>query len=89
MTTDRMIVALDVDGTLFDGRSVDPAATAAVHAAVDDGHTVVIVTGRPWSDLATVIPDVLRRCAVRGVRARCAARRRRHVGSQLAGACGQ
>ena len=64
MTTDRMIVALDVDGTLFDGHSVDPAATAAVHAAADDGHIVVIVTGRPWSDLATVIPDVLRRCAV-------------------------
>jgi hydroxymethylpyrimidine pyrophosphatase-like HAD family hydrolase len=61
---DRMIVALDVDGTLFDGATVDPLAVAAVQSAVDGGHVVVIVTGRPWLDLATVIPDVLRLCSV-------------------------
>lgn len=57
---DPMIVALDVDGTLFDGASVDPVAVEAVEAAVADGHVVVIVSGRPWRDLQQIIPDVLR-----------------------------
>jgi hydroxymethylpyrimidine pyrophosphatase-like HAD family hydrolase len=61
---DRMVVALDVDGTLFDGETVDPRAIDAVRSAVEDGHVVVIVTGRPWVDLATVIPDVLRLCTL-------------------------
>jgi hydroxymethylpyrimidine pyrophosphatase-like HAD family hydrolase len=61
---DPMIVALDVDGTLFDGHSVDPAATDAIEAAVSDGHVVVIVSGRPWRDLGLIIPDVLRSTSV-------------------------
>ena len=59
-----MVVALDVDGTLFDGNSVDPAAVEAIEAAVADGHVVVIVSGRPWRDLQEIIPDVLRSTAV-------------------------
>lgn len=59
MTIVATVVALDVDGTLFDGRSVDPRAVEAVRRARDAGHTVMIVTGRPWRDLPVIIPDVL------------------------------
>ena len=59
-----MLVALDVDGTLFDGLSVDPAAVEAIEAAVADGHVVIIVSGRPWRDLQEIIPDVLRSTTV-------------------------
>jgi hypothetical protein len=59
-----MIVALDVDGTLYDGRFVEPAATAAIASAVADGHVAVIVSGRPWRDLGQIIPDVLALSAV-------------------------
>ena len=61
---DPMIVALDVDGTLFDGQSVDPAAVEAIESAVADGHVAVIVSGRPWRDLQQIIPDVLRSTSV-------------------------
>jgi len=61
---DPMIVALDVDGTLFDGHSVDPAAVVAIEAAVANGHVAVIVSGRPWRDLQQIIPDVLRSTSV-------------------------
>jgi hydroxymethylpyrimidine pyrophosphatase-like HAD family hydrolase len=59
-----MIVALDVDGTLYDGDSVDPAAIEAIDDAVADGHVAVIVSGRPWSDLQRIIADVLRSTAI-------------------------
>jgi len=59
-----MIVALDVDGTLYDGRGVDPAAVDAIEAAVANGNVVVIVSGRPWRDLERIIPDVLRSTSV-------------------------
>jgi hydroxymethylpyrimidine pyrophosphatase-like HAD family hydrolase len=59
-----MIVAVDVDGTLFDGHSVDPAAVEAIEAAVADGHVLVIVSGRPWRDLQQIIPAVLRSTSV-------------------------
>jgi hydroxymethylpyrimidine pyrophosphatase-like HAD family hydrolase len=61
---DPMIVALDVDGTLFDGQSVDPVALEAIESAVADGHVAVIVSGRPWRDLQEIIPDVLRSTSV-------------------------
>lgn len=61
---DPMLVALDVDGTLYDGRAVDPAAVAAIEAAVADGHVAVIVSGRPWHDLLQIIPEVLRSTAI-------------------------
>jgi hydroxymethylpyrimidine pyrophosphatase-like HAD family hydrolase len=53
------VVALDIDGTLFDGAGVDVRAVDAVRAASDAGHVMVIVTGRPWRDLPLIIPDVL------------------------------
>ena len=59
-----MIVALDVDGTLYDGRSVAPVAIRAIEEAVAAGHAAVIVSGRPWRDLQQIIPDVLRSTAV-------------------------
>lgn len=59
-----MILALDVDGTLYDGESVDPAAVAAIEDAVAGGSAVVIVSGRPWRDLQRIIPDVLRSTSV-------------------------
>ena len=54
-----MILALDVDGTLFDGIGVDVGAVRAIEQAYDEGHTVIIVTGRPWRDLATIIGEIL------------------------------
>jgi hydroxymethylpyrimidine pyrophosphatase-like HAD family hydrolase len=59
VSADSTVVALDVDGTLFDGNAVDRRAIDAVRAARDAGHVIMIVTGRPWRDLAVVIPDVL------------------------------
>jgi hydroxymethylpyrimidine pyrophosphatase-like HAD family hydrolase len=53
------IVALDVDGTLFDGAGVDDEATAAVEEAHRSGHVVMIVTGRPWRDLPVIVPGLL------------------------------
>jgi len=54
-----MIVALDVDGTLYDGTHVDPAAVEAVTAAAANGHHIMIVTGRVWTDLPQIIPELL------------------------------
>lgn len=54
-----MVIALDVDGTLFDGIEVAVDALNAVRAAHDDGHTLVIVTGRRWEELGHVVPGVL------------------------------
>jgi hydroxymethylpyrimidine pyrophosphatase-like HAD family hydrolase len=59
-----MILALDVDGTLYDGKSVDPAAVQAIDAAVASGNMVVIVSGRPWRDLQRIIPEILRSTSV-------------------------
>ena len=58
-STTPMILAFDVDGTLYDGIGVDPTAVDAINAAVSGGHVVVIVSGRPWVDLQRIIPDVL------------------------------
>ena len=61
-----MVIAVDVDGTLYDGVGVAPDAVAALTQATADGHTLVIVTGRRWEDLGHVIPGVLE-LAVRAV----------------------
>jgi hydroxymethylpyrimidine pyrophosphatase-like HAD family hydrolase len=55
----QMVIAVDVDGTLFDGRTVAPAAVAALTQARADGHLLVVVTGRRWESLADVIGSVL------------------------------
>jgi HAD superfamily hydrolase (TIGR01484 family) len=56
---ERMVIAVDVDGTLFDGHVVAPAAIAALERARADGHLLVIVTGRRWETLPDVIGSVL------------------------------
>jgi hydroxymethylpyrimidine pyrophosphatase-like HAD family hydrolase len=57
-----MLIALDVDGTLFDGSGVAPAAIAALQAARQSGHIVMIVTGRRADSLIDVVAEVLPLC---------------------------
>ena len=59
---ERMVVALDVDGTLFDGVAVAPVAIDAIRQAHADGHRIIIVTGRRWESLHTVVPDIVELC---------------------------
>jgi hydroxymethylpyrimidine pyrophosphatase-like HAD family hydrolase len=54
-----MVIAVDVDGTLFDGAAVADQAVEALAAARADGHTLVIVTGRRWEELGQVVSEVL------------------------------
>ena len=54
-----MIIAIDVDGTLYDGAHVAPAAGRALARAKMDGHLLVVVSGRRWSDLPVVLGPVL------------------------------
>ena len=58
-TVQQMLVAVDVDGTLFDGEKVADAAASALGEASADGHSLVIVTGRRWESLRAVVPSVL------------------------------
>jgi hydroxymethylpyrimidine pyrophosphatase-like HAD family hydrolase len=55
----HMVVAVDVDGTLYDGVEVAAEAVDALRQAHDDGHTLVIVTGRRWEELGHVVPAIL------------------------------
>jgi HAD superfamily hydrolase (TIGR01484 family) len=57
-----MLIALDVDGTLFDGAGVAPAAITALREARAAGHVVMIVTGRRADSLAHVVAEVLPLC---------------------------
>lgn len=59
---EKMVIALDVDGTLYDGGVVAEAATLALQRARADGHTLVIVTGRRWESLRQVVPTVVGLC---------------------------
>jgi len=59
---EQMVIALDVDGTLFDGVTVAPAALDAVRQAHADGHTIIIVTGRRWESLQSVVPAIVELC---------------------------
>jgi hydroxymethylpyrimidine pyrophosphatase-like HAD family hydrolase len=54
-----MVIAVDVDGTLYDGVEVAAEAVDALRQAHDDGHTLVIVTGRRWEELGHVVPAIL------------------------------
>jgi hydroxymethylpyrimidine pyrophosphatase-like HAD family hydrolase len=60
------VIAVDLDGTLYDGRTAHPEAIDALRHARDAGHTVVIVTGRPWRDLDGMVPTLVEiaACAV-------------------------
>ena len=55
----HVVIAVDVDGTLYDGVGVAAEAVDALRQAHDDGHTLVIVTGRRWDELGHVIPAIL------------------------------
>jgi HAD superfamily hydrolase (TIGR01484 family) len=55
----RMIIGVDIDGTLFDGVQVAPDAIRALQRARDEGHLLVVVSGRRWDDLPDVLGDVL------------------------------
>ena len=59
---ERMVVAVDVDGTLYDGTGVAPEAVAALRRCRDRGDLVMIVTGRRFETLADVVPEVLELC---------------------------
>jgi hydroxymethylpyrimidine pyrophosphatase-like HAD family hydrolase len=59
MGVQKMVIAIDVDGTLFDGSGVAPEAIEALRRAHDHGHTLIIVTGRRWEGLDLVVPDVI------------------------------
>lgn len=59
---ERLVVALDVDGTLFDGIGVAPEAIEALTRCRDRGDLLIIVTGRRWETLAGVVPEVLPLC---------------------------
>lgn len=54
-----MVIAVDVDGTLYDGVGVAEEAVDALRQARADGHTLVIVTGRRWEELGHVVPTIL------------------------------
>jgi hydroxymethylpyrimidine pyrophosphatase-like HAD family hydrolase len=54
-----MVIAVDVDGTLFDGVGVADQAVAALRGARATGHHVVIVTGRRWEELGRVVPTIV------------------------------
>lgn len=54
-----MVIAVDVDGTLYDGLEVAGEAVDALRRAHADGHTLVIVTGRRWEELGHVVPTIL------------------------------
>lgn len=56
------VIAVDVDGTLYEHSQVAPEAIDALAAAAGLGHHVIIVTGRTWESLAVVVPGVLPYC---------------------------
>lgn len=59
MGVQKMLIAVDVDGTLFDGSGVAVEAIEALGRACADGHMLVIVTGRRWEGLDLVVPEVV------------------------------
>lgn len=54
-----MVIAVDVDGTLYDGVDVADQAVDALRGARATGHHVVIVTGRRWEELGRVVPTIV------------------------------
>ena len=54
-----MVIAVDVDGTLYDGVGVAEQAVDALREARATGHHVVIVTGRRWEELGRVVPTIV------------------------------
>jgi hypothetical protein len=59
MGVQKMVIAVDVDGTLFDGAGVADEAVEELTRVHRDGHTLVIVTGRRWEGLDLVVPAIV------------------------------
>jgi hydroxymethylpyrimidine pyrophosphatase-like HAD family hydrolase len=59
---EHLLIAVDVDGTLYDGAGVAPEAVDTLRACRAAGHLLVIVTGRRWESLPDVVPSVLELC---------------------------
>jgi 5-amino-6-(5-phospho-D-ribitylamino)uracil phosphatase len=59
MTPRPQVIAVDVDGTLYDGESIHPDAVAALAEARAEGDTILIVSGRPWRDLPMIAPEIV------------------------------
>ena len=52
----RMLIALDIDGTvLLEDESLSPGVVDAVRHAQDAGHEVMLATGRSWDSTHTVM----------------------------------
>lgn len=52
----RLLIALDVDGTVvLEDESPSPGVLAAVKQAVADGHEVMLATGRSWNATGRII----------------------------------
>ncbi len=52
----RMLIALDIDGTvLLEDESLSPGVVDAVRHAQDQGHEVMLATGRSWDSTHTVM----------------------------------
>ena len=57
-----MVIAVDIDGTLYDGVGVAVEALDALRRAHREGHHVIIVTGRRWEQLHRLVPDIVELC---------------------------
>jgi hydroxymethylpyrimidine pyrophosphatase-like HAD family hydrolase len=55
----RSVIALDVDGTLFDGVAVSDLDADVLRRAKAAGHVMLVVTGRRWDSLADVLGPLL------------------------------
>jgi hypothetical protein len=55
----RSVIALDVDGTLYDGAVVHDVDADALRAAKAAGHVLLVVTGRRWDSVAEVLGPLL------------------------------
>lgn len=55
-SADRWLVALDIDGTLLhEDETLSPAVVAAVQAARDAGHEIMLATGRAWEHTRPIL----------------------------------
>jgi Cof subfamily protein (haloacid dehalogenase superfamily) len=53
------MIAIDLDGTLLDGRgNVSPRTKSAVHGALDTGLLVCFATGRNWTESQSILDTV-------------------------------
>ncbi|MBQ9067255.1 MAG: HAD family phosphatase [Clostridia bacterium] len=59
MTAPRRAVFLDLDGTLLNSqKQITEENRSAIHAAVDEGHAIVLCSGRPLSCVMPLVEDL-------------------------------